>query len=222
MEAREILAPPRGPPETGPPGLPPLRVRLAAEKAAAAAAGGGAAGGAAGGAFECAAASWRGFMTDGEGAAPVEAEVAEEERQPKPTGKVQGRFREGSGKVQGQPKPTGKVVVDGETWLLGGHAWLGKRGRRFWGDVGDKPSDGVLSRWLPAEGDDFALWRMDHEDGDGEDLEAYEVWHAMEAEITMDIVSRRVLLRTAGTFRRCAPRCTRWRPTCRCKIAVDF
>ena len=138
------------------------------------------------------------------------------------SGKVQGRFREGSGKVQGQPKPTGKVVVDGETWLLGGHAWLGKRGRRFWGDVGDKPSDGVLSRWLPAEGDDFALWRMDHEDGDGEDLEAYEVWHAMEAEITMDIVSRRVLLRTAGTFRRCAPRCTRWRPTCRCKIAVDF
>ena len=36
-------------------------------------------------------------------------------------------------------------------------------------------SDGQITLWLPPDGDDFALWRMEHYDGDEEDLEEYEV-----------------------------------------------
>ena len=34
--------------------------------------------------------------------------------------------------------------------------------------------------WLPAEGDDFALWHLVHDDGDEEDLEEHEVVAAIE------------------------------------------
>jgi hypothetical protein len=36
-------------------------------------------------------------------------------------------------------------------------------------------SDGYISGWLPADGDDVALWHMVHDDGDEEDLEEAEV-----------------------------------------------
>ena len=67
-----------------------------------------------------------------------------------------------------------------EEWLEKGHAWLGARLRRFF-DVG--ASDGVVTRWLPpARGSgESALWHMVHDDGDEEDLEAYEVRRAMRA-----------------------------------------
>ena len=45
--------------------------------------------------------------------------------------------------------------------------------RRFFD--GGAASDGRVVRWLPAEGDDFALWHMVHDDGDEEDLEEDEV-----------------------------------------------
>ncbi len=34
---------------------------------------------------------------------------------------------------------------------------------------------GTIVAWLPAEGDDPALWHVEHDDGDEEDLEEHEV-----------------------------------------------
>ena len=56
-----------------------------------------------------------------------------------------------------------------------GHEWIGKRVRRF--HKGGVFSDGVITKWLPAgeAADDYAMWHVEHDDGDEEDLEAYEV-----------------------------------------------
>ena len=65
-----------------------------------------------------------------------------------------------------------------ENWLSRGHRWVGRRVRRFF-DVSDGFLDGTIARWLPASGDDAALWHVVHDDGDEEDLEAYEVRAAL-------------------------------------------
>jgi hypothetical protein len=69
------------------------------------------------------------------------------------------------------------TVNEEEGWLDSGHEWIGASVRRFF--AGGMVSDGKVVRWLPAEGDDFALWHMVHEDGDEEDLEEDEVEAAM-------------------------------------------
>ena len=40
-------------------------------------------------------------------------------------------------------------------------------------------SVGTLTKWVPADGEDEALWHMAHDDGDGEDLDEAEVEAAM-------------------------------------------
>lgn len=65
-----------------------------------------------------------------------------------------------------------------DSWLSRGHRWVGRRVRRFF-DVSDGFLDGTIARWLPASGDDAALWHVVHDDGDEEDLEAYEVRAAL-------------------------------------------
>ena len=66
---------------------------------------------------------------------------------------------------------------------IDGHEWIGKRVRRFF--MRGAISDGVLSKWLPAGDcpDQTALWHAKHDDGDSEDLEAYEVEAALEAHL---------------------------------------
>ena len=65
------------------------------------------------------------------------------------------------------------TVNEEEGWLEEGHEWIGASLRRYFS--GGVVSDGKVVRWLPAEGDDFALWHMVHDDGDEEDLEEDEV-----------------------------------------------
>ena len=63
-------------------------------------------------------------------------------------------------------------------WLEAGHEWLHRRVRRF---HKKKTVDGTIVKWAPAEGDDEALWKMMHDDGDEEDLDEEEVEAALRA-----------------------------------------
>ena len=75
-------------------------------------------------------------------------------------------------------------------WLTTQHRWLGRRVRRFFnGGV----TDGTITCWLPASGDDDALWHMSHDDGDAEDLDASEVRAALRAHSEMWTAPRRGL-----------------------------
>ena len=73
-----------------------------------------------------------------------------------------------------------EAALAAEGWRAEGHKWVGKRVLRYFD--GDKPSAGVIVRWLPADGDDEALWHMVHEDGDEEDLDEKEVKEALRNE----------------------------------------
>ena len=61
-----------------------------------------------------------------------------------------------------------------------GHKWLGRPVRRFHGEA---IVDGVVRRWLPPgqKSDDVALWRVEHADGDVEDLEQHEMRASLDA-----------------------------------------
>jgi hypothetical protein len=91
-----------------------------------------------------------------------------------------------------------KEVSERPPWRSSGDARLGKQLRRFFpvdeeDDEAEKDlegsaepstwhvSDGKIVSWLPADGDDPALWHMIHHDGDEEDLEEYEVAFALAA-----------------------------------------
>ena len=62
-------------------------------------------------------------------------------------------------------------------WQTDGHEWIGRRvHRRFQVADGSSVSTvGTIKVWVPADGDDPALWRVYHDDGDVEDLEEFEV-----------------------------------------------
>ena len=63
-------------------------------------------------------------------------------------------------------------------WATAGHPWLGVRVAR---QFGKRCALGTIVAWAPAdeaEGDP-ALWRAEHDDGDGEDLEEHEVSEAV-------------------------------------------
>ena len=67
--------------------------------------------------------------------------------------------------------------------------WIGTSARRFFpcrkaaadGTYPLKPVDGKVTGWLPAEGEDCALWHFVMEDGDDEELEEEELRTAAEA-----------------------------------------
>ena len=62
------------------------------------------------------------------------------------------------------------------TFLPEGHEWIGRHVRRDFGKGKSKRTVvGRVSGWLPAEGEDAALWHVIHVDGDEEDLEEEEV-----------------------------------------------
>ncbi|KAL1499104.1 hypothetical protein AB1Y20_013617 [Prymnesium parvum] len=67
---------------------------------------------------------------------------------------------------------------EGEEWKTSGHAWVGKRVRRFFEG---EASDGTITRWLPEDGEDEPLWHMEHDDGDEEDLDEEEARAAVRA-----------------------------------------
>ena len=62
------------------------------------------------------------------------------------------------------------------TLLDRGHEWLGRLVRREFGrGRNSRITVGTIVGWLPAEGDDRALWHVVHSDGDEEDLDELEV-----------------------------------------------
>ena len=68
-------------------------------------------------------------------------------------------------------------AVDPHPWRETGHPWLNRRVLR----VGRRANGsrwvvhGRVTGWIPADDDDEALWRVDHDDGDREDLDEAEV-----------------------------------------------
>ena len=61
-------------------------------------------------------------------------------------------------------------------WLESGSKWLrGRVATRHDGVV----SVGTITKWVPADAEDEALWHMAHDDGDGEDLDEAEVEAAL-------------------------------------------
>jgi hypothetical protein len=50
-------------------------------------------------------------------------------------------------------------------WIREGHAWLGRRVARHFGK---RLAVGTVTKWARADGDDFALWHVVHDDGDEE------------------------------------------------------
>ena len=54
-----------------------------------------------------------------------------------------------------------------------GHEWIGREVRRTFNIArGQKKTVvGAITGWLPADGDDPAIWHVTHVDGDEEDLE---------------------------------------------------
>ena len=62
-------------------------------------------------------------------------------------------------------------------WQTSGHEWLGAYVARMFGK---RTAVGRITKWVPPEEEDGALFHVDHLDGDEEDLEDYEVSEAME------------------------------------------
>jgi hypothetical protein len=57
-------------------------------------------------------------------------------------------------------------------WQTSGHEWLGAYVARMFGK---RTAVGRITKWVPADAEDGALFHVDHLDGDEEDLEDYEV-----------------------------------------------
>mmetsp|Transcript_16695 Transcript_16695/g.33761 ORF Transcript_16695/g.33761 Transcript_16695/m.33761 type:complete len:1121 (+) Transcript_16695:152-3514(+) len=62
-------------------------------------------------------------------------------------------------------------------FLTSGHPWIGQRVTRIFDK---KPSDGTIVSWLPPQEGEGALWHVEHDDGDSEDLEENEAEDALE------------------------------------------
>jgi len=68
----------------------------------------------------------------------------------------------------GKSKPPAKDV-----WLTKGHPWLGRKVLR---QFGGRSFVGTIISWLPENDEkDPPLWKLEHSDGDLEDLEENEV-----------------------------------------------
>ena len=66
---------------------------------------------------------------------------------------------------------------DGQEWQYDGHEWIGVFVARSFGRA---IAVGQIYKWLPPDGEDAALFKVKHLDGDREDLEVYEVEEALE------------------------------------------
>eukprot|EP00966_Prymnesium_polylepis_P217947 5043730-Prymnesium_polylepis.1 len=65
-----------------------------------------------------------------------------------------------------------------EEWRIEGHELLGRRVARTFGK--DSTIIGTITRWVPPDGDDGALFHAVHDDGDEEDLEEEEATQAIQ------------------------------------------
>jgi len=66
-------------------------------------------------------------------------------------------------------------------WLAHGHSWIGQRVLRDFGEYGTVA--GTIEAWVPAGQDaanEPALWRVQLDDGDDEDLEEHEAQQALQ------------------------------------------
>ena len=68
---------------------------------------------------------------------------------------------------------SGQTSHDAVPWQNSGHKWLGARVKRSFD--GGIEAIGTIVAWVPCDGEDPALWRVSHDDGDEEDLEEEEV-----------------------------------------------
>ena len=62
-------------------------------------------------------------------------------------------------------------------WQTSGHEWIGAFVARTFGK---RTAVGRITKWVPPDEEDGALFHVDHLDGDEEDLEDYEVTEAIE------------------------------------------
>ena len=131
---------------------------------------------------------------------PVDEELASTPVSPGDVGDAQARKRAreeqgveaGSKKAAGE-SPAGTDVSAATTtdaaaaadppppeydWQTSGHEWLGAYVARMFGK---RTAVGRITKWVPPEEEDGALFHVDHLDGDEEDLEDYEVTEARRA-----------------------------------------
>jgi hypothetical protein len=84
--------------------------------------------------------------------------------------------REGILRWPSPPLPSAATDGDENPWQTSGHEWLDAGVRRIFDGEG---TNGKVVKWAPANGKDPAMWHIEHEDGDEEDLEEEEVREAM-------------------------------------------
>jgi len=81
----------------------------------------------------------------------------------------------------GAEAPAQEESMDPLAWVESGHRWIGQRITRDFGEYGT--NTGIIKAWVPAGEDtsiEPALWHVEYDDGDDEDLEAHEVHAALE------------------------------------------
>ena len=66
----------------------------------------------------------------------------------------------------------------GYDWQFSGHRFIGERVSRLYSN--GNTNVGTVQKYLPPDGDDEALFRIVHNEGDREDLDVYECFAAME------------------------------------------
>ena len=73
-------------------------------------------------------------------------------------------------------------AMDKLPWQAEGHMLIGKRVLRAFGSSKKTSvAKGTVTKWLPADREEVALFRVVHDDGDEEDLEEDECKDAVEA-----------------------------------------
>ena len=79
--------------------------------------------------------------------------------------------------VEGDAQVEDEAQVEEYEWQTTGHEFLGRFVAR---EFGRKVAIGNISKWLPPDGDDGALFHVSHLDGDEEDLDQEEAEEAFE------------------------------------------
>jgi len=67
---------------------------------------------------------------------------------------------------------------EADEWQTSEHEWIGRRVTRV---IDGIELDARVTKWIPADGTDPALWHVLHDDGDEEDLDEAEMQAALEA-----------------------------------------
>ena len=74
-----------------------------------------------------------------------------------------------------------RAAAQESLWQEDGHHYLGQRVARELGDKKKKLFLATITKWMPPDGDDGALFHAVHDDGDEEDLEEHEAVEAIAA-----------------------------------------